>query len=103
VKSYVKFSRSSPSLKFSHLSPNSSVPSKFMDSLTSTITAARRVILAVGCGDGSQQAAIIRSGHKHVISTFFDSEHLVNEKYLTARENIKYQISKSKFNGDVWG
>ena len=66
-----------------------------MDSLTSTITAARRVILAVGCGDGSQQAAIIRSGHKHVISTFFDSEHLVNEKYLTARENIKYLRANS--------
>jgi len=45
-----------------------------MDALTSTITAAKRVILSVGSGDGSQQAAIVKSGHHNLVSTFFDSE-----------------------------
>lgn len=67
-----------------------------MDSLTSTIIAARRVILSVGSGDGSQQTAIVRSGHKHVVSTFFDSEQLVYEKYPSARENLLYLKTNSR-------
>eukprot|EP00985_Skeletonema_marinoi_P001550 scaffold620_cov180-Skeletonema_marinoi.AAC.3 len=59
-----------------------------MDMLTSTITAAKRVILSVGSGDGSQQAAIVKSGHHNIISTFFDNEQAVIAKYGKAREHI---------------
>ena len=66
-----------------------------MDVLTSTITAAKRVILSVGSGDGSQQVAIVRSGHHNIISTFFDSEQIVISKYTTSRENIEFLRKKS--------
>ena len=57
--------------------------------LTSTIIAAKRVILSVGSGDGSQQAAIVKSGHFNIVSTFFESEQAVIAKYGSAREHIK--------------
>jgi hypothetical protein len=66
-----------------------------MDALTSTITAAKRVILSVGSGDGSQQAAIVKSGHHNLVSTFFDSEDTVAAKYPSARGNITFLRSKS--------
>lgn len=66
-----------------------------MDALTSTIVAAKRTILSVGSGDGSQQAAIVDSGHHNIISTFFDSEGVVNAKYRTARDNIRLLREKS--------
>jgi hypothetical protein len=68
---------------------------KIMDTLTSTILAAKRVILSVGSGDGSQQAAIAKSGHHNIVSTFFDSEDTVTAKYPSARGNITFLRSKS--------
>ena len=59
-----------------------------MDALTSTIRAAKRVILSVGSGDGSQQSAIVQSGHHNIISTFFDSEQVVTTKYPKSQEHI---------------
>ena len=56
--------------------------------LTSTITAAKRAILSVGSGDGSQQASIVKSGHINIVSTFFESEQALIAKYGTAREHI---------------
>lgn len=66
-----------------------------MDILTSTIVAAKRVILSVGSGDGSQQAAIVKSGHFNLVSTFYESEHAVITKYGSAREHIKLLRDKS--------
>lgn len=63
--------------------------------LTATITAAKRVILSVGSGDGSQQAAIIKSGHHNIVSTFFDNEQAVIAKYGQARDYIKLLRDKS--------
>ena len=63
---------------------------QIMDTLTSTILAAKRVILSVGSGDGSQQAAIAKSGHHNIVSTFFDSEDTVTAKYPSARGNITF-------------
>ncbi|KAL7453534.1 hypothetical protein ACHAWC_005199 [Mediolabrus comicus] len=59
-----------------------------MDMLTSTITAAKRAILSVGSGDGSQQASIVKSGHINIVSTFFESEQALIAKYGNAREHI---------------
>ena len=56
--------------------------------LTSTITAAKRAILSVGSGDGSQQASIVKSGHINIVSTFFESEQALIAKYGNAREHI---------------
>ena len=66
-----------------------------MDALTSTITAAKRLILSVGSGDGSQQAAIVRSGHHNIISTFYDSEQTVTTKYTKSQEHINLLRNKS--------
>ena len=63
--------------------------------LTSTIVAAKRVILSVGSGDGSQQASIVKSGHFNLVSTFYESEHAVIKKYGSAREHIKLLRDKS--------
>ena len=45
-----------------------------MDALTATIVAAKRVILSVGSGDGSQQAAIVRSGHHNLVLPFLTAK-----------------------------
>ena len=66
-----------------------------MDILTATITAAKRVILSVGSGDGSQQAAIVKSGHHNIVSTFFDNEQAVIAKYGKAEDHIKLLRGKS--------
>ncbi|KAL7529751.1 hypothetical protein ACHAWF_007552 [Thalassiosira exigua] len=66
-----------------------------MDALTSTIKSAKRVILSVGSGDGSQQAAIVKSGHHNIVSTFFDNEDDVCAKYKTSRDNIALLREKS--------
>lgn len=66
-----------------------------MDILTSTIVAAKRVILSVGSGDGSQQAAIVKSGHFNLVSTFYESEQAVVAKYGKARDHIKVLRDKS--------
>ena len=67
-----------------------------MDALTATIVAAKRVILSVGSGDGSQQAAIVRSGHHNLVSTFFDSEDMVTAKYPWAHGDIAFLRTRSK-------
>ena len=64
-----------------------------MDTLTQTIKSARRVILTVGSGDGSQQASIFRSGHRNIVVTFFDSEATVKSKY--PRNDIDFLRSQS--------
>jgi len=58
------------------------------DQLSVTLTAAKKKILSVGSGDGSQQVAIFRSGHHNLVTTFYDSEKTVLSKYSTAKENI---------------
>jgi 25S rRNA (uracil2634-N3)-methyltransferase len=68
---------------------------KIMDALTSTIIAAKRIILSVGSGDGSQQAAIAKSGHHNIVSTFFDSEDKVTAKYPSSRGDITFLRSNS--------
>jgi 25S rRNA (uracil2634-N3)-methyltransferase len=60
------------------------------DALTQTIKAAKRVILSLGSGDGSQQAAIVKSGHRNIVSTFFDTEVNVCSKYGTATGHIAF-------------
>ena len=66
-----------------------------MDILESTITSAKRVILSVGSGDGSQQASIVNAGHHNIIATFFDSEQVVTSKYGKAQEYIELLRDKS--------
>jgi len=66
-----------------------------VDALTSTIMAAKRMILSVGSGDGSQQAAIVQSGHHNIISTFFDREQDVNAKYKSSKDHIALLRKKS--------
>ena len=58
------------------------------DVLTSTVQAAKRIILSVGSGDGSQQVSIVQSGHHNLITAFFDSEKTVNSKYKSSRDHI---------------
>lgn len=58
------------------------------DQLSSTLVAAKKKILSVGSGDGSQQVAIFRSGHHNLVTTFYDSEMTVLSKYTTAKDNI---------------
>ena len=64
-----------------------------MDTLTQTIKIARKVILTVGSGDGSQQASILRSGHRNIVVTFFDNEATVKSKY--PRNDIDFLRSQS--------
>jgi hypothetical protein len=48
-----------------------------MDLVSEVLTAARRSILSIGSGDGSQQVAIVRSGHVNIVVTFYDSRDCV--------------------------
>ena len=54
------------------------------DPLAGCVEAARKRILSVGSGDGSQQAAIVSAGHSNVVVTFYDSKEEVLSKYPTA-------------------
>lgn len=57
--------------------------------LPATLHAARRVILSVGSGDGSQQVSFLKSGHTNIVTTFYEEEEQVIEKYpQSARKNI---------------
>lgn len=61
------------------------------DALSHTLDAAKRVILSVGSGDGSQQASIVRAGHSNMVSTFYDTETAAYSKYgRTAKEHITF-------------
>jgi phospholipid N-methyltransferase len=60
------------------------------DALTQTIDAAKRVILSLGSGDGSQQASIVKSGHHNIVSTFFEKETDVCAKYHLATGHIAF-------------
>ena len=51
-------------------------------------------ILWVGSGDGSQQAAAVRSGHMNQCATFYDSRAEMIKKYPSALEALKYLESK---------
>ena len=61
-----------------------------MSKLAACVTAARQRILSVGSGDGSQQAAIVRAGHCHLVTTFYDSKAELLRKYPTATEDVEY-------------
>jgi len=65
------------------------------DSLLQTIEAAKKVVLSVGSGDGSQQASIVKLGHSNVVTTFYDSEATVYAKYPKARQHIEYLKGRS--------
>lgn len=58
------------------------------DQLSTTLAAAKKKILSVGSGDGSQQVAIFQSGHHNLVTTFYDSEKTVLSKYAAAKDNI---------------
>ncbi|KAG1676764.1 hypothetical protein FOA52_005053 [Chlamydomonas sp. UWO 241] len=58
--------------------------------LASITEAATKSVLTVGSGDGSQQAAVARAGHKRLTCTFMDSEEEVCSLYVSARAHIEY-------------
>ena len=60
------------------------------DILSRCVSAAKVMMLSVGSGDGSQQAAIVRSGHHNIVCTFYDSKPLLIEKYPCAEEHVSY-------------
>jgi hypothetical protein len=47
--------------------------------------AAQTSILSIGSGDGSQQAAIVRKGHRNICVTFYDSRDELLGKYPSAQ------------------
>mmetsp|Transcript_23608 Transcript_23608/g.33875 ORF Transcript_23608/g.33875 Transcript_23608/m.33875 type:complete len:372 (+) Transcript_23608:483-1598(+) len=61
-----------------------------MDKVSEALKATKTSILSVGSGDGSQQASIVRSGHKNIVVTFYDSRENVLKKYPSAAENLRY-------------
>ena len=50
------------------------------DRLSKIVSMARQLVLSVGSGDGSQQAAIALAGHENLITTFYDTEEQVDFK-----------------------
>ena len=55
------------------------------------VEAAGKSVLTLGSGDGSQQVAIAKAGHRRLTTTFLDSESQVRDKYPgTAPANIEY-------------
>lgn len=51
--------------------------------------AAQTSILSVGSGDGSQQAAIVRKGHRNICVTFYDSREELLKKYSSAQTHLE--------------
>jgi len=78
----------------SPLSPPTKVAKIFnsdaTDVLTTCLDAAKRTILSVGSGDGSQQEAIVKSGHVNVLTTFYDRKALLLQKYPHAGPTLQY-------------
>ena len=52
-------------------------------------------MLSVGSGDGSQQAAIVKSGHTNIVTTFYDSRPEVLRKYPNAADGLEFLESRS--------
>ena len=65
-----------------------------MSSLAECMTAASTRMLSVGSGDGSQQASIVRAGHRNLVTTFFDSKEELLRKYPGATQNVEYLESR---------
>jgi 25S rRNA (uracil2634-N3)-methyltransferase len=61
-----------------------------VDTLERCLKFAKKSILSVGSGDGSQQAAILKSGHKNITTTFYDSRDRLLQKYAYAVDTIKF-------------
>lgn len=71
------------------------------DQLSATLLAAKKRILSVGSGDGSQQVAIYNAGHHNLVTTFYDSERTILAKYSMAKENLAILKSDSRVLFDV--
>ena len=56
-------------------------PASKISKLISCLDSAQTSILSVGSGDGSQQLAIVNSGHARIRTTFFDTKLEVLKKY----------------------
>jgi hypothetical protein len=61
-----------------------------VDTLERCLKFAGKSILSVGSGDGSQQAAILKSGHKNITPTFYDSRVQLLQKYAEAGNIVKF-------------
>jgi 25S rRNA (uracil2634-N3)-methyltransferase len=62
----------------------------YVDTLERCLKFAGTSILSVGSGDGSQQAAILKSGHKNITTTFYDSRDRLLQKYAHAMDIVKF-------------
>ena len=58
--------------------------------MSAALAAASTKMLSVGSGDGSQQAAIVRRGHRNIVVTFFDTRAEVMRKYPSAMEHLAF-------------
>lgn len=58
--------------------------------VSEALKAASIKILTVGSGDGSQQASIVRTGHRNIVVTFKDTRAEVLSKYPSARASLQY-------------
>jgi hypothetical protein len=67
-----------------------------VDTLERCLKFAKKSILSVGSGDGSQQAAILKSGHKNITTTFYDSRDQVLQKYAYAVNIVKFLESEKE-------
>jgi hypothetical protein len=74
----------------------SSVEDDDVDTLERCLKFAEKSILSVGSGDGSQQAAILRSGHKNITTTFYDSRDRLLQKYAHAVDIVKFLESNKE-------
>lgn len=60
------------------------------DKISKVLKSAQTKILWIGSGDGSQPAAVVRSGHTNNVVSFYDSRASILAKYPTASEELKY-------------
>jgi hypothetical protein len=70
-------------------------PAPQLSKLISCLDSAQTSILSVGSGDGSQQRAIVNSGHARLQTTFFDSKPVLLSKYPEAGEILVTLAEKS--------
>jgi len=58
-------------------------------------------ILSVGSGDGSQQVAILKRGHRNLTTTFFDSHAEFLRKYRKSLKTLKGAVGQTLFEIDA--
>lgn len=70
-------------------------PAAQVSKLIACLDSAETSILSVGSGDGSQQRAIVNSGHARLQTTFFDTKPALLAKYPGAAEILAMLEEKS--------